>query len=66
MLFLGGFIIALIGILGEYIGRIYLSINRQPQYVVRGVTRGSDAAAPKARKQSEVSGHEDDACGMGA
>ena len=66
MLFLGGFIIALIGVLGEYIGRIYLSINRQPQYVVRSVTRGGNAAVPKAEEQSEVSAHENDACGLGA
>ncbi len=37
LLVLGGMIIALIGIMGEYIGRIYLSINRCPQYVVRNV-----------------------------
>ncbi len=35
LLALGGVIIALIGVVGEYIGRIYLSINRSPQYVVR-------------------------------
>ena len=35
LLVLGGVIIALIGVVGEYIGRIYLSINRCPQYVVR-------------------------------
>ena len=37
LLVLGGVIIALIGVVGEYIGRIYLSINRCPQYVVRNV-----------------------------
>jgi len=37
LLTLGGVIIALIGIVGEYVGRIYLSINRSPQYVVRNV-----------------------------
>ncbi|MCL1854438.1 MAG: glycosyltransferase [Clostridia bacterium] len=37
MLILGGVIIALIGIVGEYVGRIYLSINRSPQYVVRHI-----------------------------
>ncbi len=40
MLLIGGVIIALIGIVGEYIGRIYMSINRYPQFVVRSVTRG--------------------------
>jgi len=43
MLALGGVIIALIGILGEYIGRIYLSINRCPQYVVRNVIDSRDS-----------------------
>ena len=49
MLVLGGVIIALIGVVGEYIGRIYLSINRCPQYVVRSVTdrRPADAEAPR-------------------
>ncbi len=37
MLALGGVIIALIGVVGEYIGRIYLSINKSPQYVVRQI-----------------------------
>ena len=44
MLVLGGVIIALIGVIGEYIGRIYLSINRYPQFVVRSVTRGKEEA----------------------
>lgn len=35
LLTLGGVIIALIGVVGEYIGRIYLSINKSPQYVIR-------------------------------
>ncbi len=48
MLILGGIIITLMGIIGEYIGRIYLSINRYPQFVVRSVTRG------KAEDESEV------------
>ena len=39
MMLLGGAVIALLGIIGEYIGRIYLSINRYPQFVVRSVTR---------------------------
>lgn len=44
ILIMGGLIIALIGIVGEYIGRIYLSINRYPQFVVREVVRGSEGA----------------------
>ena len=65
MLLLGGVIIALIGVMGEYIGRIYLSINRSPQFVVRSVTRGA-AEAGARHKESEASADEDHACGLGA
>jgi undecaprenyl-phosphate 4-deoxy-4-formamido-L-arabinose transferase len=41
IMLMGGLIIGLIGIVGEYIGRIYLSINRYPQFVVREVVRGN-------------------------
>lgn len=34
---IGGFIMIILGVIGEYIGRIYLSINQSPQYVVRQV-----------------------------
>ncbi len=35
MTMIGGAILCTLGIIGEYIGRIYISINRVPQYVVR-------------------------------
>ena len=35
MLFLGGMIMLMLGMVGEYVGRIYLSINRSPQFVIR-------------------------------
>ena len=35
LLFLGGIIMVLLGIIGEYVGRIYISINNAPQYVIR-------------------------------
>lgn len=34
ILFIGGIIMLLLGIIGEYIGRIYISINNAPQYVI--------------------------------
>lgn len=36
-LMIGGLIMLMLGIIGEYIGRIYLSINQSPQYVIRRV-----------------------------
>ncbi len=35
MTMIGGAILCTLGIIGEYIGRIYISINRVPQYVVK-------------------------------
>lgn len=71
ILFMGGLIIGLIGIVGEYIGRIYLSINRYPQYVVRSVARGgenpqaADAAATEAFTKEEAA-NADRSCDLGA
>lgn len=36
--FIGGVIMMLLGVIGEYVGRIYISINNAPQYVVREIT----------------------------
>lgn len=35
ILFVGGMIMVMLGICGEYIGRIYISLNSSPQYVIR-------------------------------
>ena len=32
---LGGMIMLMLGLIGEYIGRIYISLNNSPQYVIR-------------------------------
>lgn len=37
ILFIGGLIMVMLGIIGEYIGRIYICINKSPQYVVKDV-----------------------------
>lgn len=37
LLILGGFILLVLGMIGEYIGRIYISLNNSPQYVIRTV-----------------------------
>lgn len=35
ILFIGGFLMLFLGLIGEYIGRIYISLNDAPQYVIR-------------------------------
>ena len=47
-LFLGGMILMCLGLMGEYIGRIYISQNKAPQYVVRN-TLNFDAEASKEK-----------------
>ncbi len=37
ILFIGGILMMLLGIMGEYIGRVYLNINQLPQYVIREI-----------------------------
>ena len=50
VLVMGGMIICLLGLIGEYVGRIYLSINRAPQFVVREVIRGVEAEEREAKR----------------
>ena len=37
MLFMGGIIMFLLGMIGEYVGRIYIGINNSPQYVIKEI-----------------------------
>ena len=42
--FIGGLILVMLGLIGEYIGRIYISINNAPQYTIREViSSGTDS-----------------------
>lgn len=35
IVFIGGMVMLMLGMIGEYIGRIYISLNNQPQYVIK-------------------------------
>lgn len=35
LVFFGGMIMVMLGLIGEYVGRIYISLNNSPQYVIR-------------------------------
>lgn len=39
MLVIGGMVLIMLGLMGEYIGRIYICINNSPQYVVKEFAR---------------------------
>ena len=37
IVFFGGMIMLMLGLIGEYVGRIYISLNNSPQYVIREI-----------------------------
>lgn len=37
IMFIGGMLMVMLGLIGEYIGRIYITLNNSPQYVIREV-----------------------------
>lgn len=41
-LLIGGMILIVLGMLGEYIGRIYICLNNSPQYVIRRIIMSSE------------------------
>lgn len=41
MLLLGGMVLFVLGMIGEYVGRIYICLNNSPQYVIREIV-GND------------------------
>ena len=44
LLLLGGMILVVLGIIGEYVGRIYMCVNAAPQFVIHDVVRKDDPA----------------------
>lgn len=48
LLLLGGIILVVLGLIGEYVGRIFMCTNATPQYVIRDVI--------SSKKNSEISG----------
>ena len=45
VLFVGGAQLVCLGLLGEYLGRAYLKLNRKPQYAIRSVTSETTASS---------------------
>lgn len=42
ILFVGGIIMLILGLIGEYIGRMYMVLSDQPQYVIREIINADD------------------------
>lgn len=41
LVFFGGMIMLMLGLIGEYIGRVYISMNASPQYVIKEIYNGN-------------------------
>lgn len=58
LLFVSGIIMIMLGLIGEYIGRIYISINNSPQYVIKetiNMNQGEEyGSRTKERKNKEI------------
>jgi polyisoprenyl-phosphate glycosyltransferase len=52
ILFLAGIVMLMLGLIGEYIGRIYISLNRSPQYVIRGTLNLDHSNSLKVLKEN--------------
>lgn len=47
LLLIGGLIMMMLGLLGEYIGRIYIVLSNSPQYSVREVINNEESCDEK-------------------
>jgi undecaprenyl-phosphate 4-deoxy-4-formamido-L-arabinose transferase len=54
ILVLGGIQLMALGVLGEYLGRLHLNINRKPQYTVRNIQESHDRTQGDGDSQSIV------------
>ena len=57
MLILSGILMMMLGLVGEYVGRIFITMNRSPQYVIKydfaGEEPDPDALPPQSRKDAD-------------
>ncbi len=46
LLFIGGVIMLILGLIGEYLGRIYMTVSNMPQYTIRDIINKKEPSSP--------------------
>jgi hypothetical protein len=54
LILLRGLQMILTGVIGEYVGRMYLNSNKRPQFVVRDVVTSEDLLQPGGSRSREA------------
>ena len=54
VMFIGGTIMMMLGMIGEYIGRIYICMNNSPQYVIREIIRNTENKMAENKMESHI------------
>jgi undecaprenyl-phosphate 4-deoxy-4-formamido-L-arabinose transferase len=54
ILFVGGMLMLSMGMLGEYIGRIYISINKVPQYVIKNIVISENLVSSLRKEDIDI------------
>ena len=47
LVFIGGMLMLMMGLVGEYMGRMYISMNNSPQYVIREIVKDDEKNYPE-------------------
>lgn len=55
ILILGGVQLLALGVIGEYVGRLHLNVNRKPQYVIRQVEGRAAPSSPASAREASAS-----------
>ena len=54
LMFIGGMLMLMVGLVGEYIGRMYICMNNAPQYVVREIVGEKEGEMDTDQKEETV------------
>ena len=57
ILILGGAQLLALGVIGEYLGRLHLNVNRKPQYVIRHLNKSDAHGAEESEPVEQVHAH---------